>query len=77
MTAASRRRKQEKHHIVDPKVFIFPTTKKNVKIIAVTLKGAQTLFQERYGYWPDKEINHGTDQRTGESSAIPPEAAPA
>lgn len=37
-------------------LYRFLTNKKVVLIEAPSLNAARTLFQERYGYWPEQEI---------------------
>lgn len=56
MTAKSRRRKRYKGDIQVMGLYRFLTNKKVVLIKAPNLNAARTLFQEKYGYWPEQEI---------------------
>ena len=61
MTAKTRKSKR-KHSktISEPKNYRFFTNSQEVIISAHSLIQAKTEFQNRFGFWPEKEYNYGS-----------------
>jgi hypothetical protein len=60
VTAKSRRRKRKVMAAPSTRKYKFTTNTTLVIIEAESLHDAKTAFQQRYGYWPEKETTDGS-----------------